>query len=556
MRRRIRERAVAGATLALAACSAAPGGGAGAPSPLPSAREERVLVPAFTVAEGVAATERQVYVASPDGIAALDRAFDRWLPPVTRLDRYPGGQVTAIAADPTEDGVWVARPGALALWRPTLDQIAVTPMPGIVDAIVFDRRDPGAGAYVHGAGGWSLASRTGLVTPVSPAAVPPPDARDRPAGLADIWRQYPSLQAASSLITRDDALRIWPPIAGASTPGRSEVWLGTAGGGLFRADPVFLKGEQLPYGPLETGLGAVARAADGVWMAGLGQGERGGLAFATSDLQHWRWLSGALATRLAGARANRLAVRGRDAWLATDRGLVLLDTENPARVLAWTAGNGLPADAALAVLPTGAGAWAGTARGLVFVRDSGAARAASSGAVSATMASGVAVRALLLTGDTLWVGSDAGLLLVRGASPDSAPRRAAIADGRLSRPVRALARGDSLVVAATDGGVVCIDARTGAPSRECAALDASPVRDVEALAMDGRAIVLAGPAGVVVFTRPVGGRRGGSGTVRVLPVPSAVPDEAYDVALDDDFVWVATRAGLLRLARLSDGGVR
>lgn len=543
--------AAALAGLALGACSAAPRGAGGAPpaAPLASAREERVLVPAFDVVEGVAASRRRVYIASPDGIAALDRDLGRWLPPITRLDGWPDGPIGAIAADPLEDGAWITAAGALAYWRPTLDQLTLSAIPGAVGEILFDQRDIGAGAYLHGTMGWALASRTGMVMPISPMAIPPTASLTRAPTLADIWRQFPSLQAASSLITRDEAMHIWPVISGARTPDQSEVWLGTNGGGLFRADPLFLKGEPHPFGPLETGVGAVARAADGVWMAGLGRGARGGIAFASADLQQWRWLAGALATRLVGARARRLAVRGHEAWLASDRGLALLDTADPNRVLFWTMGNGLPSDQALAVLPTAGGSWVGTARGLAFVSDTGAARAASPRAVSAALAGDVAVRALLLTGDTLWIGSDAGLLLLRGASPDSAPRRAAMNDARLARPIRAIARGDSLVVVATDADVVFIDARTGAPSRAYRSLNPSLVGGVGALAMDGRAVVIAGQAGVIVFSRA-------GGAARFLPVPTAIPDQAYDVTLDDGYVWVATRAGLLRLARLPDGGVR
>ncbi|HEU4641879.1 MAG TPA: hypothetical protein VFS44_05430, partial [Gemmatimonadaceae bacterium] len=180
------------ATSVLGACSAAPrgAGGAEAATPLPSAREERVLVPSFDIVEGVAASQRRVYIASPDGIAALDRDLGQWLPPVTRLDGWPGGPLGAIAADPLEDGVWVAGAGALAYWRPTLDQLSLAALPGPVDAILFDQRDIGAGAYLRGSTGLALATRTGLVMPVSSMSLPPGAALERAPTLADVWQRY------------------------------------------------------------------------------------------------------------------------------------------------------------------------------------------------------------------------------------------------------------------------------------------------------------------------------------------------------------------------------
>jgi ligand-binding sensor domain-containing protein len=515
------------------------------------ASEDQVLVPAFDVIPAVAVSQHTVYVATTDGIGALDRDFRRWLPPVTRARGYPGGVVTAIAADPVEEGVWVALAGALVYYRPALTQLVATPIPGPVDAIIFDQRDLAAGAYVHSAGGWALASHTGFAMPVDPSRVPPPGARLVPSTLGDVYRAYPALQSAGRLITRDAELRSWPIIAGARSPDQSEVWLGTRGGGLYRADPIALTGEQYPFGPLETGTGALARAADGIWMAGLGQSPvgRGGLAFASTDLQRWRWIEGPLSRPLAGARARRLAVRGSEAWLATDHGLAWLDTRSGDRVRLWNLGNGLPSDQALSVAATTGGTWVGTTRGLVFVADSDSGPTASRNAVSTPLLTGSAIGALLLSGDTLWIGSDAGLLLLRATASDSTPRRVAVADARLTRPIRALARSDSLVAVATAADLVVLDLARGASDHRFDAVNPSLLRGITAVAMDEHTIWLAGLGGVLVIQRA-------TRASHFLAVPAAVPAEAYDVVLDPAYAWIATRAGVLRLRRLSDGGVR
>jgi ligand-binding sensor domain-containing protein len=510
-----------------------------------------VVLTAFDVIPAVAASQHTVYVASPAGIAVRDRDFGRWLPPVSF---GPGaGAVTAMAADPVEEGVWVAAAGSLLYYRPSLGDISRGIVPGRVDAIVFDQRDPGAGAYLHGSSGWAVATRTGTVSPVDPSRVPPAAARIQPSSLGEVYARYPSLRGAGALLTRDADLRSWPVMSGTLSPDRSEVWLGTAGGGLFRVDPLFLKGEQLPFGPLQTATGALARDSDGVWMAGVGAvagAARAGLAHTSKDLQLWRWLaSPAVSRALAGARALRMSVRGSRLWIATDRGLVSLDASDPEHALRWSAASGLPDDRALSVAASGSGAWVGTARGLAYVESAASARAARSADVHASSGPSVAVRALLLAGDTLWVGSDAGMLLLRGASPESAPRTLNVNDARLSRPILALASSDSLVAAATDRALLVIHPATAALVSRFDAVNVSPIAPVTAMAMDVNTIWVAGQGGVLVVMRS-------SGASQLLPAPGPIPAQALDIALDPDFAWIATPAGVVRLRRSSDGGVR
>jgi ligand-binding sensor domain-containing protein len=512
-----------------------------------------VVLTAFDVVPAVAASRHTVYVASPDGIAALDRDFGRWLPPVSFGPGSGVGAVTAMAADPVEEGVWIAAAGAVLYYRPSLGDISRGIAPGTVDAIVFDERDPAAGAYLRGSAGWAVATRTGMVSPVDPSRVPPAAARSQPSSLAEVYATYPSLRGAGALLTRDTDLRSWPVMSGTISPDRSEVWLGTAGGGLFHVDPLFLKGEQLPFGPLQTATGALTADSDGVWMAGVGAvagAARPGLAHTTRDLQFWRWLASPAVTRaLAGARVRRVGVRGTRLWVATDRGLVSLDADDPEHALRWSATSGLPDDRALSVAASESGAWVGTAHGLAFVESAPPVRAARSSDVHASAGPSVAVRSLLLAGDTLWVGSDAGVLLVRGASPDSAPRTPSINDARLSRPVLALTGSDSLVAAVTDRALLVIHPATASVLSRFDAVNISPIAPVTAMAMDGNTIWLAGQGGVIVVSRS-------SGASRFLPAPGPIPAQALDIALDPEFAWIATPAGVVRLRRASDGGVR
>jgi ligand-binding sensor domain-containing protein len=511
-------------------------------------REERVVIRQFDDIGAVAAGRRLVFATSFDGVAVLDRQTTGWLLPFTRADGYPGGNVTAIAADPIEDAVWIALPGALVYIRPLLGTIQTSIVPGPIDQIMFDQRGGGFGAYVRSAGQWLLATRTGDVQQVSARSLPPPGARQVAPTLRDIIRQFPSLQDFATLLTRDEQMQSWPITSGAKPFDVTEVWLGTRGGGLFRVDPEFRTSQHFPFGLMSSGAGALALAADGVWIAGTGaSGSRGGLTFATRDLQRWRWVEGSMARQLAGARAYKLGMRESIAWLATDRGLARFDANTGADYVFWNATNGLPADAAYAVAPTVTGAWVGTARGLVFVTDSSR-RSASRAAVSRTLADGVRVNALLLTGDTLWIGSDAGLLLTRGAAADSEPVRAAAAatDARFRSAVRGIARADSIVAIVTDQELIEMNLATGQPLPPRTTINVGALRGVTAMTMDAHSIWITGLGGLMVLNRD-------NGVVRMLASGTDLPGDAYDVAIDPEAAWVATRDGLVRLKRSSDG---
>ena len=552
---------VAAALLALA-CTGAPGGFGGVgPTPGGSLRQEdRVVLSTFNEVTGVAVSRRYVFSVTSGGLAIYDRTFNAWRPPLSLGDDLPRGRPSAVAADPASDGVWIGGVGTVTYYQAATDFATRSTVPGVVDVIAFDRRDLSGGAYVRASGQWSRVTTTGFVSPIDGGQLPPARELEVAPTLREVVSEFPALESFGGLLTRDAQLRSWPISAAAKSPDRaSELWVGTLGNGLFRVDPSFNRSEQLPFGLLDPGAGALALAADGVWAASLGDAVsgRGGLTFASDDLQSWRWLEGGQQISLAGTRVFRMDVRGDRAWVATERGLVRFDTRatsgaaaSAGDVLAWSATNGLPSDVVLSVAARPAGAWAGTASGLVFVSDSASRRSARLGSVGPVLASGTAVRALLAAGDTLWVGTDLGLLLVPPGEGAAAVRPTALAaEPRLGQQVTALATSDSEVVVATRAALLRFHRRTGRllPSIDVGSF--ASLGGLRALAMDGGTIWAAGPSGVVVYSRA-------SGASRFLAVPGDIPGEAFDVALGRDYAWVATREGLVRLRRLRDGSVR
>jgi hypothetical protein len=493
-------------------------------------REEQVTIGAHNEIMQVSAGERLVFAASTRGVIIYDALFRGWLPPM-EMDAAFRRSPTALAADPTEDAVWAGSTGRVIYYRPRMDYAVTAMISGTPQEIFFDRRDLSAGAYVRVGSSVVRVSRTGGAVPVG--AVPAPENRLHSPTARDVFRQYPSLETFLPLLTRDDDLEQWQATAATLAPGRSEVWLGTRGNGLFRVDPTFNRAEHLPFGLLDPGVGAVALAADGVWSGGLGSPvARGGLVFASDDLQRWRWVRGPPSRPLMAARVNALAIRDGSAWIATTRGLLRMSVEDDTDVSRWDIADGLPADVVTSVVPHTGGAWVGTTGGLALVERS-----------ARSVGPRVAVHDLALSTDTLWIASNAGMLAL--ASPDSSPRRLAIDDARLSRAIMAVARADTVLALATDAELIEIDlnARRVLPPR---AAKVSAVRRIERLAMDALTIWLAGEGGILAIHRA-------TGRSTLLPVGMNLPAAATSVALARDVAWIGTRDGLVRIRRRSDG---
>ncbi|QJR35431.1 hypothetical protein [Gemmatimonas groenlandica] len=516
-------------------------------------RDERQRIGSFSNVQAVAVSRRYVFAAGSSGIAIYDRTMNSWLPPLTRDDGLSDQQITVLAGDPVEDALWLGVPGGVIMYRPLTEQLQRTIVTGVPDLIAFDRAATGD-AIVRAGGEWTRISRVGIATPMG--RPPLASALILPRSLNDLYTQFPTLRTQPSLLLRtqqsDRPLRNVQIISGAASPERaSEVWLGTAGDGLFRLDPTFMQSTPLPYGLIEPGVGALALAADGVWAAGLGQSiDRGGLSFVGSDLQRFRWIDGTISVPLVGVRGLSLITRASRAWLGTDRGLVRVRLDGAQAMQVWGVLDGLPDERVLSVATRDDGVWAGTARGLVYVSDSSDTRNVRTRGVGVRLLDNMPVHALQFTGDTLWIGTEAGVMAI--ASPNGSVggvvSRPLGSDPALRRPVRALAWSDTVLLAATDDAVLRLAPRGGVEPVRVDLLDVRQVGRVTKVAIDERTMWLAGTDGVVIVSRR-------DGATRVLRVPGDLPGPVLDLAANRDYMWFGTPQGLIRLRRRGDGGL-
>ncbi len=487
--------------------------------------EERVIVEDFSWVQAIAASDEVVYAATRGGLGVYDRRFRRWEPPVTRLDGYPPERVLSALVDPSDRSVWLGTEQGVVHYQPTLRLFERIIVPGGVDDMMFDGDDPFRGIFIESGRGWQFLPR-GSPIPTPAPRLPRPGRRIASATAEEVLGRVPFAAALRPLTLTDERLRQYRYTAGATVASVEEAYLGTNGYGVLRVDALTASLEPLPFGLLSAVAAAVTATGDGVWVGTGPSSRRVGFTHVSRDAQEYRYEEGpAAGFRFRDVRD--VAERDGDLWAATDLGVIHVAGGGHEPI---TTSTGLPTDDAYAVAADADGVWIGTARGLAYVSDEGVER------VDARVTD--AVIALALLADTVWVGTARGLAVTwRGRGelliPPDVQRVPQLAD-----PIVALAAAGDTVVAATFERILW-----RAPGAEWV---------VERIFRDlGEIVALAGDAGGVWIAGQRGVALYGFATraYAIFNAPDDLPATVRDMAVTDQFVWIATDAGLVRFEK-------
>lgn len=496
--------------------------------------EARALITDLSRVTAVAVTGAVVYAATPNGLAIYDRGFRTWRQTLGALDGWPAEAVTAMAADPADDAVWIGGRSRWALYRPFGRIFDSGTLPGVVETVVLDAADASRGAYFRASGRWYFVAKVG--GSAGPAFdVPPPGRRIGPLSLADLRQRAPSFETARLRIERDEMLRTWPMTAAALAPVTGEIYIATDGNGVFQLDPVSYRVERLPIGILGARIGAVVLARDQVCAGSddpIGTRRRAITCF-REDLGAPVWFEqGPGLAELPGTAIHALAVGERHLWAGTDRGLLVVDRRTQ-RVEHLAGADDLPGDDVFALLTRAGGAWVGTTFGLSFVSDTARRLSADPSGVT------VAVYDIAERGDTLWLATAEGLLARAAAAEGSAEAWVLNVEGH---PLR-----DVVVAVATGARATLLATRTrlalvsGDSARWLPSAPAG-IGAVRRIVADGDGFWIAGDGGLG-FLRPTAGA-----WVAVIG-PDDVPTPAHDLAVGRRYLWVATEHGLVRFEK-------
>jgi hypothetical protein len=501
----------------------------GAPSRLWRS-DERVVLTDLSRVTAVAATQAYVFAATPDALAIYDRGFATLREVLGPVDGFPGGPVSAMVADPSDDTAWLAGPGLWAAYHPFGRRWDAGPLPGFADLVALDASDPSRGAYFHTRAGWYFVPKNGVVADPVPGG-PPAGRRLAPLSQRELFAAAPGLAAVRLTIERDEQLRMTPMTSAALSAISGEAYIGTDGNGVFRVDLGSYRAERLPSGLLGTATGALAVERDQVCAAAdlrAAYARRGITCFAP-DLSGFRDLRGGFAG-LPGTQVRRLFLTRAAVWAATNAGALRVPRDGgPARQFAERDGLGTADVRAFAPAPDGV--WIGTADGVAVASDAGGRERAQP-----VTAIGPGVLALAVTDDTLWIGSPVGLLVLMPGS--ATPLVVEPGLPSLRSPVVALAvKGDTILAALETELAV----RAGGGWR-IVSPPGTPIGRYTAAAADRAGFWLGGTQGFAFF-------QPSRGTWRALTSTGDLPLPVHDVAADDQYVWVATPGGVVRLLR-------
>ncbi len=486
--------------------------------------EDRTVIGDFSRITSVAAALDRVYASSPTAVLIWNPQFRQWQGPYEPPSASVLQRVFAALVDPLDNSLWLARTDGWTHFQPELQLWDQGTVPDGVQTIAFDGNDPTQGLFLRTRRGWELLPRGGLVSipgraPARPVAPPRID---------DVLRSTPSLQANAAQILVDPRLGVARYTAAARSFDNLGWYLGTSGVGLLYLPDGAGLPERMSFGLRSPAVGAVYGWTDGVWAATnrTSQSEPA-LTFVERDLKRFETLQGPPARGLPFTQVRKLAGQGSALWAATDRGLARIGTGD-GRVDLLDQTRGLPDGVVYAVAARQGRLTVGTRRGLARVNDS-----LEIERLVPRFAD--PVLAVFPAGDSVWLGTQRGLLLALPGQQDVV-RPAALAAASFQVPVVALASLGDTVVALTRDQMLWRDPRTAewTLGPNLSAL----LGGLVAFTPDGPGFWVAGDRGVA-FARLT------SPPMRPLR-EGDLPGDSNDLAVDGQYLWVATDGGLVR----------
>jgi ligand-binding sensor domain-containing protein len=354
-----------------------------------------------------------------------------------------------------------------------------------------------------------------------------------PATVEQAVRSNPSLEANAAAILTDTRLRNVRYTAAARAFDNRGWYLGTSGIGALYAEDGAPLPERLSFGLPSDQVAALFSWPGGVW-AGTNRTPvaDASLTFVASNLGEFRSLPGPSAVGTPFDQIGELAGQGKSIWAATNQGVARL---NPAvgRVELVDEGRGLPDNRVYSIASRTGRITAGTARGIARISD-------SLEVERIAPAYHDAAYAVFPAGDSTWVGTPVGIRLALPGMADLV-RPEGLSSPSLQAPVIDITTMGDTLVGLTRDAFLWRDPRS---KRWALSPNISAVLGrLRRFVPDGPGLWVAGDQGLGfarLSTPPVRSLRQGD-----------LPGAINDLAVDKDYLWVATDRGLVRF-RLSD----
>jgi hypothetical protein len=489
---------------------------------------DRVVIGDFTKITSVASAQDRVYVTSPLSLLIWNPQFRHWDLPITPPDPTTLDRVFVSLVDPLDNSLWLGRVDGWVHYDPSIQLWDRGTVPGGVQEIAFDQNAPVSGLFLRSGNSWYIVPRGGnAAIPASAPARPL-----RPATVRDAITANPTLQSNGAAFLMNSQLTVARFTVAARSFDGLGWYIGTWGVGLLYLQDGGAFPERLTFGIPGSTAGALFTAPGGVWVSTdkSSTSEQAGLAFVASDLSEFNWIQGPTGFGLPFAQVRRIIGLERDLWAATEQGLAKVDPES-GHIDLFNEARGLPDNRVYAVTARRGKLAVGTARGLSVLHDKQLER------VAPDYVGPVYALAFSSNADSIWVGTPRGVFIaLPGESGLVLPMELSTA-AALGEPVVGLTwQGDTLM-ALTEDRLIWRDPRL--KSWWLGPTLSTVLGRLRAFAPGEGGVWIAGEQGVgfVPFNAL---------PARTLRFPADLPGEPVDLALDDDFLWIATQQGLVR----------
>ncbi len=412
----------------------------------------------FRYVNALAIGSRYVYFATTGGITRYNLFSNEWDSPWTISDGLPGMNVTVVAYDVDTDVIWCATEGAVSYRNPTSRQWQNFYLEdfGLATADPIVSIGVGTNSVFFEAQSGTLIRADkygGGLEPAEPADLEESlrwfGARAKKIKKFPLFHMSQGYFFDTEGIIRDFRLRDYPVTCAAEDPW-SQLWLGTWGISVGRADLRLARLDLLPVGPWQPEVRALVETDNEMWMGGLEDEEGdGAITIWNKRDNSWAYLQTRYVTGVPSDRVLAIATDGPVVWFGTELGLVAYDRAHE-HWRTFEAPRYLDDDLVYDVLVDSGWVLAATGRGVseirVFPVGKGKKDSVAVRRLDPANLSNVAVYDLEKTENLLWAGTSDGLYVY-----DREEKRGGYvidSEGPMGAPVSAVGRaGDTLWVA-------------------------------------------------------------------------------------------------------------
>jgi ligand-binding sensor domain-containing protein len=256
----------------------------------------------------------------------------------------------------------------------------------------------------------------------------------------------------------------------------------------------------------------------------------GALSYVASDMSGFTWIQGQQGFGLPFSRVREILGLNENLWVGTDAGAAQIGPDN-GDVALFDEGKGLSDNRVYSIAARRGVLVVGTARGLNTIRDGQVVR------IAPEYVEPVYSLALSARADTIWTGTPRGLRIAVDGEANLLLPSELNTIAALSEPVVALGWQRDTLVGLTEDRVIWRDSRLR--SWWLGPTISSSLGRLRAFASAEGGLWVAGERGVAFV--PFNAM-----PARILFSPTDIPGTPLDVAVDEDYLWIASDAGLVR----------